>query len=64
MGLHPTKILILSSINELVEAQVRKQRPDLLWGTPESPNNVFMDIVATLAGWKLAEVLLGAKNAS
>jgi hypothetical protein len=57
MGLPPTQILVLSSINEMVEARIRKKRPDLLWGTPESAHNVFMDLVATLAGWKLADLL-------
>jgi hypothetical protein len=61
MGLGPAQILVLSSINELVEFGVRKLRPDLLWGTPETTSNVFMDLVATLAGYKLAEVLMGER---
>jgi hypothetical protein len=61
MGLAPTQIMVLSTINELVEFGVRKLRPDLLWGTPETSSNVFMDLVATLAGYKLAEVLVGGK---
>jgi hypothetical protein len=57
MGLGPGQVLVLGTINELVEWGVRTYRPDLLWGSPESPNNVFMDIVATMAGWKLGEML-------
>lgn len=59
MGLPPTKMMILSSINEMVEARIRKKRPDLLWGSPESAGNVFMDLVATLAGWKIADLMKG-----
>lgn len=58
MGLTPIQVLALSSVNELVEYGVRKARPDLLWGTPESNANVFMDLVATLAGWKLGEFVV------
>ena len=57
MGLAPTQVLLLSSLNEMAEAWVRKTHPDALWGSPESTHNVFMDLVATLAGWKLAELL-------
>jgi hypothetical protein len=57
MGLSPRQVLILSSVNELVEYGVRSLRPDLLWGSPESPQNVFMDLAATLAGWKIAELI-------
>lgn len=62
MGLGPGQVLVLSTINELVEWGVRTYRPDLLWGSPESPQNVFMDLVATLAGWKLADVLAGQER--
>lgn len=58
MGLKPTQVLVLSTINELAEWGLRTYRPDLLWGSPESPQNVFMDLAATLAGWKLAEFLM------
>ncbi len=57
MGLTARQVLILGSVNELVEWGVRTYRPDLLWGSPESRANVFMDLVASLAGWKLAELL-------
>jgi hypothetical protein len=40
-----------------VEWGVRTCRPDLLWGSPESPTNVFMDLTASLVGWKLGEML-------
>jgi hypothetical protein len=57
MGLSPKQVLILGSVNELVEWGVRTCRPDLLWGSPESPTNVFMDLTASLVGWKLGEML-------
>jgi hypothetical protein len=57
VGLTPKQVLILSTVNELVEYGVRTYRPDLLWGSPESPQNVFMDLAATLAGWKIAELI-------
>jgi len=46
--------LVLSTLNEMAEAWVRKKQPGL-WGSPESTHDAFMDIVATLAGWKLAD---------
>lgn len=48
------QLAVLAVANEVVEAGVRALRPDLLWGTPETPANVAVDLVATLAGWELA----------
>ena len=31
------QILLLSAVNEVVELGVRTFRPDMLWGTPETP---------------------------
>jgi hypothetical protein len=59
MGLNQNEILVLTTINEAVELGVRTFRPDLLWGSPESPRNVIVDIVATWAGWKLGELARG-----
>lgn len=57
MGVSEHDVLILSTLNEAVEAGVRTFRPDLLWGSPESAANVLTDMVATYAGYKLEEVL-------
>jgi hypothetical protein len=57
MGVDRDQLMALSTVNEAVEAGVRTFRPDLLWGTPESPANVIMDLVANWAGWELARRL-------
>lgn len=59
MGLGPAQILTLSTLNEAAEYYVRTCCPDLLWGTPETPHNVAMDVIANMIGWKLGEVLAG-----
>jgi hypothetical protein len=64
MGLTPKQILILGTVNELVELGVRTYRPDLLWGSPESPQNVFFDLMASLVGWELGELLTGNNGRS
>ena len=45
--------MILATLNEVAEAIIRKQRPDLTWGTPEPDFNVPMDLIANAAGWYL-----------
>jgi len=59
MGLTATEVLYLGTVNEIAEAGIRTLRPDLLWGTPESPSNVLADLVATWAGWGLGKLLAG-----
>jgi hypothetical protein len=53
-GLTQGQLLALSAANELIEYGVRSRRPDLLWGTPETPANVAVDIAANAAGWWIA----------
>jgi hypothetical protein len=45
--------MALTAANELGEAWIRQNRPDLLWGTPETPANVAMDFVGNALGWWL-----------
>ena len=54
MGLSLAQITALGAINEVGEAWIRAHRPDLLWGEPESPPNIAVDIAANAAGWLLA----------
>lgn len=51
VGIGPGALLGLGALNEIVEAELRRRRPDLLWGTPESLPNVAMDLVGNQAGW-------------
>lgn len=53
MGLGRAEFLTLGALNELTEWGVRAFRPDLLWGSPESPANVALDMAANWAGWEL-----------
>lgn len=57
MGVPLEQFMALGTINEAVEVGVRAVRPDLLWGTPESPANVITDMAANWAGWELANRL-------
>ncbi len=57
VGVGPGQLALLGLANEAVEAGVRHYRPDLLWGTPETPLNVAADLVANQAGWELARRL-------
>lgn len=54
MGLTRNQVLVLSALNEVAEHGARALRPDLLWGTPETPANVVVDLAATWAGWEVA----------
>ena len=57
MGLGSGEVLILGTVNEVVEYGVRKFRPDLLWGTPETAGNMFADLAATWVGWQIGKRL-------
>ena len=61
MGLERNQIMALSAINEAVEMGVRAVRPDLLWGSPETPLNVITDLGATWAGWEMGRFLPGGR---
>ena len=52
-GLSLEQITALTVINELGEAWVRKNRPNLLFGSPESAPNIGMDISTTLVAFRL-----------
>ena len=58
MGLSFGETMVLAAANEAVEAGVRAYRPDLLWGTPETPKNVVVDLLGTAAGWQFTPPLL------
>lgn len=51
MGLSARELLVLSLLNEGVEWWLRRNRPDLLWGEPETLLNVALDLGATGVGW-------------
>ncbi len=54
MGLSEGEAVVLGGLNEVFEAWLRRNRPDVLWGTPEPWRNVLLDIGTTWLGWKLA----------
>ena len=53
LGLSSTDLLVLELVNELGEAWVRENRPDLLFGSPEAPLNIATDFASTYIGWRL-----------
>lgn len=52
LGVSYKDYLILSVGNEAVEAGIRKYRPDLLWGEPESFGNVIGDLATGFLGYE------------
>lgn len=52
-GVGQGEIVALAAANEAFEAWLRRNRPDVLWGTPEPWKNVAIDVGTTWAGWKL-----------
>ena len=62
MGVSRNQLVALGTVNEFVELGVRTFRPDLLWGTPESPANVIVDVAANWTGWELADQLGGRRG--
>ncbi len=57
-GISAGEWFLLGLANEAVELVARKRRPDLLWGEPESPANVGLDLVTNALGWELADLVL------
>lgn len=53
MGIDLSTLIGLTVLNELGEAWLRANRPDLVWGSPETSENVIVDVAATVAGWKV-----------
>jgi hypothetical protein len=53
MGVGEGEFMALGVVNEVAELWIRENRPDLLWGEPESPGNVAADIAANWLGYKL-----------
>jgi hypothetical protein len=53
MGLSRREFVALGRLNEVAEFVIRKTRPDLLWGSPESFGNVVGDLVANRIGYEL-----------
>ena len=56
-GISQGQLLALGAANELIEYATRVKRPDLLWGSPESPANVVADLTGSAVGWWLADKL-------
>lgn len=50
-GLTANEMVVLSVLNEAGEAWVRANRPDLLFGSPESNANVIVDVGVTMAAF-------------
>ena len=63
-GLSGGETLGLAVVNEGGEALVRRYRPDLLWGTPESSKNVALDLVVTGMGWALTDEAIRRRPSS
>lgn len=57
MDVSLSSFMLLGLGNEAIEAWSRQNRPDLLWGEPESLSNVAADIVANFVGWKISDAL-------
>ena len=57
MGVTAEQLLALSVCNEVGEAVIRRNWPQLTWGAPETPANIALDIGANMAGWELARRL-------
>jgi len=57
MGLPLKTVMGLTVANEIIEAALRRQRPDLLFGTPEGAANVAADIAANYVGYIAAQRL-------
>ena len=62
MGIPLVELTALAAANEVGEYAIRRTRPDLLWGSPESTMNVFVDMVATGLGWLLAAMLMRGRR--
>ena len=60
-GLTPGQLMILGVLNEVGELLVRRYRPQWLWGQPDVPMNLVVDLAANLAGWYAAEWLGGKR---
>lgn len=56
MGISRRDFSIMGVTNEVVELGVRKARPDLLWGSPETAGNVIVDLAANALGWELGRM--------
>lgn len=53
MGVPLGTFMALGALNEAGEALLRRSRPDLLWGSPETSANVAVDLAANYVGWRL-----------
>jgi hypothetical protein len=53
MGVTATELLSLSVANEAVEAWIRQNKPAMLFGSPEQPGNIVVDVVVTMAAFHL-----------
>lgn len=51
MGVTAGELAVLVAANEGIEAVARAKRPDLLFGSPEGPGNVWVDVGATMAAF-------------
>jgi hypothetical protein len=56
-GINLKVLMLLGVLNEVAEAAIRETRPELLWGAPEDPRNVAVDIMANAAGWLAADAV-------
>lgn len=57
MGLPLQTAVLLAAANEAGEAVLRRRRPGLVFGSPEGPANVAVDVAANAVGWKAAQLL-------
>jgi len=53
MGIPLYVLMGLAIANEGLEWYIRKNRPDLLWGSPENSSNVMVDLLANWVGYAL-----------
>lgn len=51
MGVTAGELATLTLVNEGIEAVLRKKAPKLLFGTPEDPDNVWVDFGVTMAAY-------------
>lgn len=62
MGVSLGTVTALSAANEVGEALVRHFRPDLVFGSPETPANITVDVLANIAGWLASSHLRNRKH--
>ena len=62
MDIKFNELLILGTLNEIIEVLVRRYRPEWLWGAPDISVNALFDLAANQAGWLVAKAYLATSS--